>query len=193
MNYLDLLGKSYKAYQYAWCKQRGYDVQNVDADEGFGGECYVGIREFENNEFQDEKYMSELLDRTMLAYWQYREKLKALWVEQKLCEESILQRINGRHACPRCGSEMECDLAHNSFSRRADIYVCSTCGMLEAIEDARKAGDPSYEKLTVAQWVLIQNETENAGHVDYDIRDMIRVIEARIAYREYIERCTDEA
>lgn len=138
MNYLDLLGKAYKAYQYAWCKLRGYDIEDVDADEGVCGECYVGIREFENNEFQDEEYMSEILDRVTLIYWQNREKLKALWIEHKICEASILQRINGCHICPRCGDEMENNLAHNSFSRRADIYVCSACGMLEAIEDALK-------------------------------------------------------
>ena len=177
MNYLDLLGKAYKAYQYAWCKLRGYAFQEVDPDEGICGECYVSIREFEDNEFQDEEYMSEILNYVMFTYWQNREKLKKIWLEQKICDASIMQRVKGCFTCPRCGGAMENELAHNSFSRRADIYVCSACGMLEAIEDARKAGEPSFTKLPIERWNLVQNEFDNIANVDYDIRDMINFID----------------
>lgn len=192
MNYLVLLGKAYKAYQYAWCKQRGYNPEDIDPETGLKGECYIGIREFEDNEFQDEEYMSELLDRVTFVYWENRKKLKVLWVEQKICEASILQRVKGCYICPRCGGEMENELTHNSFSRRTDIYICSACGMLEAIEDARKAGDPSFMNLPTDRWALIQNELDNIANIDYDIQDMFKFIDAMLAYRAYEKNCLDE-
>lgn len=40
-------------------------------------------------------------------------------------------------SCPRCGNPMAVPMTHNALSRRATVYVCSACGMAEAIEDMR--------------------------------------------------------
>ena len=38
------------------------------------------------------------------------------------------------YCCPRCGkARMHPERTHNSLSRHADIYICSVCGMDEAI------------------------------------------------------------
>lgn len=55
--------------------------------------------------------------------------------------------------CPRCGREMDETLSHNSFSRRADVYVCSHCGMEEAIEDM-KHNRISDKKISISQWFV---------------------------------------
>lgn len=48
--------------------------------------------------------------------------------------------------CPRCGKHsMRNKLTHNAFSRRADIYVCESCGMSEALRDATQFNDDIME------------------------------------------------
>lgn len=38
--------------------------------------------------------------------------------------------------CPRCGKRnMRLPLTTNALSRRVDLYICSECGMAEALED----------------------------------------------------------
>lgn len=55
--------------------------------------------------------------------------------------------------CPRCGLlRMEEDLHDNTISRRADIYICGSCGMDEAMEDMRYTG--SGEKKPFADWFV---------------------------------------
>ena len=56
--------------------------------------------------------------------------------------------------CPRCGGEMDSELAHNAFSRREEIYVCDKCGMNEAIEDSCNAVNPEFVKLPTSDWYM---------------------------------------
>ena len=189
MTYVELVGKSYQAYKYAWCKQRGYALSDIDEIEGGNGECYASFDEFLNNEFQDEEYMTVFLDNATMAFWRERDRLKSLWIEQAICDESILQRVQcAFRQCPRCGGEMEAELAHNSFSRRANIYVCSACGMLEAIEDARKAADESFKKLPFEEWALIKLLIENSSLENYDMKDMYSTVDAKLDFQRFLEK-----
>jgi len=53
--------------------------------------------------------------------------------------------------CPRCGQmRMHNNLYENAFSRRAILYICSSCGSEEAMEDDRGT---AY-KLPVEGWFL---------------------------------------
>ena len=70
--------------------------------------------------------------------------------------------------CPRCGLlTMKEDLYSNAFSRRADVYVCDSCGMQEAIEDipyARNA-DKEFDKLPLDAWFVTRNVYGESGIV----------------------------
>lgn len=58
----------------------------------------------------------------------------------------------GHFACPRCGRmAMNSDAKHNALSRRANVYVCDTCGLQEALEDMVD----SISSLT--SWAVVQN------------------------------------
>ena len=59
--------------------------------------------------------------------------------------------------CPRCGNEMlNTDLARNSLSRRADIYICNICGTEEAILDAC-----GKEPLPLTEWAAAKKYLTN--------------------------------
>ena len=48
--------------------------------------------------------------------------------------------------CPRCGRDaMDAVLLHNALSRHADLYICSVCGMDEALLDMRRSPKPLSE------------------------------------------------
>lgn len=53
--------------------------------------------------------------------------------------------------CMRCGQKMRYPLAQNALSRALDVYVCSDCGMDEAIRDA------TGEILPVSEWYIVKN------------------------------------
>jgi len=60
------------------------------------------------------------------------------------------QKQNKSIICPRCGlPKMKAKLFSNALSRRADIYVCDSCGMEEALCDFCKKQD------TVDTWYII--------------------------------------
>ena len=58
----------------------------------------------------------------------------------------------GEHMpCPRCGKNaMKEDVLTNAFSRHADIYICDTCGMAEAL--LKSMSNP----LPVAEWACFR-------------------------------------
>ncbi len=148
MDYEKLIKYCYLKYQRAWCDARGYNLAKYDPENGFNGESFVCLSEFETNEFQNEEYIMGLVPFQIFSLWVVREELKALMIEQRIKMRYILQKAGMSHLCPRCGGEMESPFSHNAFSRRADIYVCSECGMLEALEDA---GSP---KKPLSDWVI---------------------------------------
>ena len=62
---------------------------------------------------------------------------------------------HGRYPCPRCGMwTMADNVLRNALSRRADVYVCDTCGMQEAIEDAMDSVTP------LTAWAISQDISE---------------------------------
>ena len=66
--------------------------------------------------------------------------------------------------CPRCGLlTMKEDLYSNAFSRRADVYVCDSCGTQEAIEDMPYGGN--NDKLPLGAWFVLRNVYGQSGVV----------------------------
>ena len=59
--------------------------------------------------------------------------------------------------CPRCGAHMPGSPIRYALSRRANVQVCSRCGLEEALEYAGLA-----EKLPLTQWKALC-ETQNGG------------------------------
>ena len=54
------------------------------------------------------------------------------------------------YPCPRCGRPvMASDPVRNALSRRAAVYVCDECGMIEALEDM-----PGTFKLPLSVWSI---------------------------------------
>lgn len=65
----------------------------------------------------------------------------------KLQEEGLADGL----PCPRCGHDrMEKRMVCNALSRRAKVYICSDCGMDEALRDA--AGQPP---LPFTKWGIV--------------------------------------
>lgn len=60
--------------------------------------------------------------------------------------------------CPRCGHErMKPEAVRNAISRYADVYICSECGMDEAMRDM--AGRPP---LPFSEWGMVLGFAEDA-------------------------------
>jgi len=82
---------------------------------------------------------------------------------------SIAQKAGAWLPCPRCGKlTMKEDLYSNAFSRRADIYICDSCGTQEAIEDVPYIvlGNPSCRKKTsLGDWFVVQSVYRKPGIV----------------------------
>lgn len=56
----------------------------------------------------------------------------------------------GDYPCPRCGRPvMASDPVRNALSRRASVYVCDECGMIEALEDM-----PGAFRLPLSVWSI---------------------------------------
>ncbi len=56
-----------------------------------------------------------------------------------------------RTPCPRCGANvMDESMVRNALSRHEDVYVCSSCGMDEAILDSMKKVKP------LSEWYIIK-------------------------------------
>ena len=69
--YESFLRYAYELYKYEWCEERGYDIENWSEEFGFGGESFVCLAEFEDNEFTDEEYMAVLLPNNgFFKYWE---------------------------------------------------------------------------------------------------------------------------
>lgn len=77
--------------------------------------------------------------------------------QAKTLLEALKPMQNGKtepaFPCPRCGQpSMDPIVARNALSRRADVYVCSWCGLEEAMLDA--AGKPP---LPFADWAMARS------------------------------------
>lgn len=67
-----------------------------------------------------------------------------------LIERFAAKQKGGDYPCPRCGRPvMASDPVRNALSRRATVYVCDECGMIEALEDM-----PGAFKLPLSVWSI---------------------------------------
>lgn len=69
-----------------------------------------------------------------------------------LISEFAKKQRDGHYACPRCGM-MTMDaksVTRNALSRRADVYICDTCGIQEAIEDMTDGRTP------LTKWEIVR-------------------------------------
>lgn len=80
-----------------------------------------------------------------------------------ILDANFLQLKQGKDTdCPRCGKiKLEKDLALNSFSRFADVYVCKECGMDEAMRDFSKE-----KPLPLAEWNAVLEMTKGKTFLD---------------------------
>lgn len=72
-------------------------------------------------------------------------------MKQILSNIYALQVKGMQMQCPCCGNEMRVDINENSLSRYHEVYICSRCGMNEALSGATPLED----------WVAIKS-IENA-------------------------------
>lgn len=156
MDYKKMVNNAYNKYIKDWCGLRGYTPSNVDPEIGINGECYVCINEFEKNEFQDEEFMSRILSDAEFALWQARREFKDIHLKSLISRIYFKQKVGDFFDCPRCGRAMDSKLSQNAFSRRADVYVCSSCGTLEAMEDAPCPPFDKVPKMPLEDWDFSQ-------------------------------------
>lgn len=70
---------------------------------------------------------------------------------KELIEEFAKKQSEGDYPCPRCGRRvMNEKPVRNAMSRRAGVYVCDECGIVEALEDM-----PGAVKLPFEEWALV--------------------------------------
>jgi len=58
---------------------------------------------------------------------------------------------SGHRTCMRCGGPMRQPLAENALSRAMNVYICSDCGVDEALRDA------TGEILHVSEWSIVKH------------------------------------
>jgi len=92
----------------------------------------------------------------------YEEVVAELNAHEKINRFAPLQ---GKYnwPCPRCGHcAMDRETVRNALSRRAKIYICSSCGMEEAMEDFFGTWAPlaSWDIARKEEWPL-GNDTED--------------------------------
>ena len=156
MGFKEILKNAYEKYVNDWCETRGYALETVDPEIGVNGECYACINEFEQNEFQDRSLMRRLLTEKEFMSWDCRKQFKFIYQKGLIYRKFEKQKAGVIEECPRCGGKMNDRANLNSLSRRTDIYICNFCGMQEAIEDAKKAKDPAFEKMVIEEWHLVR-------------------------------------
>lgn len=58
--------------------------------------------------------------------------------------------------CPRCGwMKMKEKLCTNALSRRADVYICDSCGTAEALEDFYREPQFNWAERLVSEWFIL--------------------------------------
>ncbi|MFT0899625.1 hypothetical protein [Candidatus Methanoprimaticola sp. MG2] len=67
--------------------------------------------------------------------------------------QSIGSGVYGR-ICPRCGGPLEGRMVMNALSRRVPLYICSDCGVDEAMLDFRGQCPLPLEKWPLVREVM---------------------------------------
>ena len=92
-----------------------------------------------------------------IAYGADRAHRVATEEEAKVTLERIGHSQHEDGFCPRCGAHMPGSPIRYALSRRANVMICSRCGLEESLEDAGM-----NEKLPLTQWKAMR-ETQNGG------------------------------
>ena len=86
-------------------------------------------------------------------------------VEKIIENWSKAQRSGAWLPCPRCGLlRMNENLEDNPESRRADIYICETCGTEESLEDIPYC-NLNDDQLPLNSWFVMRNVYGQSGVV----------------------------
>lgn len=105
------------------------------------GDSFTGL------DSEDMRYLSEKIVRVVKM-----EKVKEDAMRKQLSNYGALQAVEESIICPRCGQPtMDKPLTHNALSRNANIYICSTCGMSEALEAL-----PGNSKKPLESWYIMR-------------------------------------
>lgn len=85
---------------------------------------------------------------------------------------SKAQKAGALLPCPRCGKmKLKKELEENALSRRADIYICDSCGTEEALEDFERRREAeqhtdAYKESFIKNWWLIREVLGRDGIID---------------------------
>ncbi len=85
---------------------------------------------------------------------------------------SKAQKAGALLPCPRCGKmKLKNELEENALSRRADIYICDSCGVEEALEDYDHRIETElhadvYKESFIKNWWLIREVSGIDGIID---------------------------
>ena len=74
--------------------------------------------------------------------------------DAKKIETLMTRQQSGEHMyCPRCGKDqMDPKPVHNALSRYANVYICDSCGLMEAMDDFAAFPPLPFEEWAAAQW-----------------------------------------
>lgn len=76
-------------------------------------------------------------DAGEMSYEEFSAEVDAATAAKKAVDAYAAIQEEGMNFCPRCGQMTVKDRLHtNAWSRYADVYICDTCGMDEAIRAA---------------------------------------------------------
>ena len=77
-------------------------------------------------------------------------------ISKALADLRAQQQAGTNLRCPRCGQQMDEELCRNALSRRQKgLYICSDCGMAEAIEDYTGCHTP------LTEWAMFINQADS--------------------------------
>lgn len=95
------------------------------------------------------------------------------------------QKLGAVLPCPRCGKwKMKPELHTNALSRRADIYICDSCGTLEALCDMQKVTD-GFDLWYISKFF------EN-GYVIYDFDDTAKSYKLKVPTQRNVTVTCDD-
>ena len=91
--------------------------------------------------------------KRLILLWRTIERGGFIVSHKEMIERFARKQCEGDYPCPRCGRRvMDEKPIRNALSRRADVYVCDACGILEGIEDI-----PQNFKLPLSAWAIVKN------------------------------------
>lgn len=96
-----------------------------------------------------------------MSFEEFSAEVEATTAAKEKVDAFAQLQTDGVHFCPRCGRMSVKDRLHtNALSRHANVYVCDTCGMDEAIRDWR--GTPLLLKDWAIAKLPLVSRTQNS-------------------------------